>query len=420
MKHKYRILMLFLVVLAVTFGAKARSDENKFRLKPGARGKICLECHSDFQDKLKMQYVHTPVKIGECVGCHSPHTSNYGKNLAAPENKICFTCHPDIIPDGAKSTHKVVVEGKCVNCHDPHASNQPFHLLRAGNEVCFACHKDIAQQVASSKVKHPPVQDSCLNCHDPHASMKSTHLLKDEVPGLCKTCHQTSNPIFLSQHMNMPVGEANCVMCHNPHGSDQKGMLYNNVHPPVASRMCTQCHQGPDSKTPLALRSPVFDLCKGCHNDMINTTLAKTQVHWPFLRKDGCLSCHNPHASPEKGLLKAPKIKLCGRCHADTIKRQQRSQTKHPPVAEGNCTACHEPHSSNNSFLLNAASPIDLCGKCHDSQKHATHPVGVKYKDPRNPNKTLTCLSCHRAHGTDYKRMIPFPTVTELCVQCHT
>jgi predicted CXXCH cytochrome family protein len=110
---------------------------------------------------------------------------------------------------------------------------------------------------------------------------------------------------------------------------------------------------------------------------------------------------------------------LCGTCHADTIGRQARSPTKHAPVRDGNCTSCHDPHSSDNLLMLKDADVIEGCGRCHDWQKHATHPIGEKTKDPRNRNLTLDCLSCHRAHGTEYKSMLPYPSTTDLCTKCH-
>jgi predicted CXXCH cytochrome family protein len=110
---------------------------------------------------------------------------------------------------------------------------------------------------------------------------------------------------------------------------------------------------------------------------------------------------------------------LCGTCHADTIQRQERSPTPHAPVRDGACTSCHDPHSSDNLLMLKEASVVEGCGKCHDYQKHSTHPIGEKTKDPRNRNLTLDCLSCHRAHGTEYKHMVPYPTISDLCTKCH-
>ncbi len=418
MNLRHRLLPL-LFIAVVLFAAGPAYSQEQFNLKPGAKGKICLGCHAAFQDKLKSAFVHTPVRIGECTGCHSPHTSSHGKLLAAEPNRVCYRCHKDMVPDNAVSSHRVVVEGNCVKCHDPHASSNRNNLLKAGNELCFGCHKEMGEAVGKVKFKHPPVENGCLNCHDPHASTKADFLLRDGVPSLCVKCHQTNKPLFTQKHMNYPVASARCTTCHNPHGSNKTGILYDTVHPPVAQRMCGQCHEDPNSKTPFATKKAGFELCRGCHSTMINDALAKNKLHWPVLSKKGCLNCHNPHASSQAGLLKEPMVKLCGTCHADTIRRQEQSVTKHPPVQEGNCTACHQPHSSDNGMLLQKANIVELCGTCHDWQKHSTHPVGEKYTDPRNKNQIVQCLSCHRAHGTQYKTMIPFPTVTDLCIQCH-
>ncbi len=421
MKSRYTIFPLLALVFSLGVIPLSYSQDNalKFKLKPGANGKLCLNCHVDFQDKLKKTFIHTPVKAGECTGCHNPHTSSHGKLLAADTGKICLTCHKEMSRPGDRSVHKVVAEGGCVKCHDPHSANNKFNLLKDGNELCFGCHKEIGATIAKVKFKHNPVSKGCLNCHDPHASAKYGFLLKNDVPALCVGCHKTDKPIFAKQHMNYPVANSRCTSCHDPHGSDMPGILYNNVHKPVANKMCNQCHQEPGSATPLKTRKSGSDLCRGCHNDMINTTMGKNRIHWPLLDKEGCLTCHNPHAAPRKGLLKDNMIVVCGKCHADTIKRQERSETKHPPIMEGKCTACHNPHSSDSVFLTNKSSIVDLCGGCHNWQKHSTHPIGEKYKDPRNKNVTLQCLSCHRSHGTEYKHFLYYPTTTELCVQCH-
>jgi predicted CXXCH cytochrome family protein len=112
-------------------------------------------------------------------------------------------------------------------------------------------------------------------------------------------------------------------------------------------------------------------------------------------------------------------VVACGGCHADTIQRQELSPTKHKPINEGECTSCHDPHSSNAPLNFIKADRIELCGTCHDWQKHATHPIGVEKKDPRNKNLTLECMSCHRAHGTGAKHLLPYPKVTDLCTKCH-
>ncbi len=433
----FRIGIFVLAVAACTLAAGAQShaaksnkgtpaaartaggSDNKFHLKPDAREKVCLTCHADFEDKLKKAFVHTPVRKAGCPSCHNPHTSHYPKQLAADTASLCVTCHKQILPQGAESTHKAALEGKCILCHDPHSSDNKFNLRSSGNELCYSCHKDKAEAISKAKYKHNPVEKACVNCHNPHASMKASALLKENVPGLCKKCHQTDNPMFVKQHMNYPVADSRCTLCHNAHGSDRPGMIYNAAHPPFANKTCNLCHENSGTQKGVTLKKKGFELCRGCHNNQVNEMFAKNRLHWPVVGKSGCLNCHSPHASPEKGLLKEKTVKLCGTCHADTIRRQETSGTKHKPVLEGACTSCHNPHAGDYPLLLLQKSSIDVCGKCHDWQKHSTHPVGEKITDKRNKNLSVQCLSCHRSHGTAYKRLLPFPSISELCTQCH-
>jgi predicted CXXCH cytochrome family protein len=418
MNRRYKLILLGFAIIFLLVASLAYSQD-KFKLKPGAKGKNCQTCHVNFEDKMKKPFLHTPVRAGECTGCHNPHASSHGKLLADAVNKVCNRCHKAMVPDNAVSSHKVVVEGGCVKCHDPHSSDSRFNLLKAGNDLCYGCHQSMGEAIEKARFKHAPVTKGCIGCHNPHGSAKARSLLADNVPALCVKCHKTDTPSFIKQHVNYPVAKAQCTICHNPHGSDTGGILYNNVHKPVANKMCNQCHNEPTSQAPFATKKPGYELCRGCHSNMMNEVFSKNRMHWPLMSKEGCLSCHNPHASTQNKLVKAPMIKICGQCHGDTIARQERSETHHPPIAEGNCVACHSPHASDNSFLFKQASVIDLCGTCHDWQRHSTHPIGEKAVDPRNKNLFVQCLTCHRSHGTENKQFIYTPVVSELCTQCH-
>lgn len=408
-----------LVCLAVLLVAGAAFPADKFHLKPGAKGKICMNCHVAFRETLQRPFLHTPVKTGECSGCHNPHTSSHGKLLDADPNRMCRRCHDEMAPEGARSRHKVVAEGNCTACHDPHAANNKWNLVKAGNELCSGCHQDLGRAVTKARFKHSPVEKGCLTCHDPHASKEFLHLVKRDVPGLCIACHKTDKPSFSRRHGEYPVAKGRCTSCHNPHGSDKAVFLYANVHRPVTNKMCGQCHEPPSSPDPFRLKRPGYELCQGCHSRMINETFGKNRVHWALLGKKGCLACHAPHASSEAALLNGPMIAVCGECHSDTIRRQEDSPAKHEPVRDGECLACHSPHASDGSLLMTNPSVNDLCGGCHSWGKHSSHPIGEKYRDMRNRNLEVGCLSCHRSHGTQFKKMIPFTTPTTLCVQCH-
>ena len=427
----------FIVLILIMIFSIGYAQQNKFKLKPGAQGKLCLECHDNFKEKLKNQFIHTPVKSGECSECHDPHTSAHGKLLSEDTNKVCFKCHEGIISKNPKSSHKIVVEGNCVKCHDPHGSNNKFVLLKAGNELCVGCHKNIGETVTKVKFKHNPVEKGCINCHDPHASAKANHLLKNDLVALCVSCHQTDRPNFLKLHMNYPVAKSDCSSCHDAHGSNRAGILFDNVHAPVANKACNQCHEASTSPDALKTKKAGFELCRGCHSGMMNDTFNKNQVHWPLVDKVGCLNCHEPHASKQKKLMMGDMKAVCGKCHSDTMESQEKLAERekqenaaakgrvikgaltHNPIQEGNCEGCHASHASDNAFLLKQPSIIKLCEACHDWSKHTNHPMGEKIIDSRNKNMKMQCLSCHRSHGTGYRYMIPFPTVTDLCVQCH-
>ena len=411
--------MLATIVVAVSGGSPALAqNEAKFHLKPGAVGKLCLECHFDFEDVLKQAAVHSPVKSGQCVSCHSPHSADHGKLLAASPDAVCATCHGSMIPEGAPSAHQPVIEGKCVSCHDPHASPNKNQLVRAGNDLCLGCHEDVKSSLASATHRHAPVDRNCLGCHDPHASKVAESLLAKSPPTLCLECHKPEQPGFAKAHMNYPVAKADCTSCHDPHGSKNPGILWANVHPPVQNRMCNQCHDDASAGV-VTLKRPGADLCRGCHNDLMLEIGAKSRVHWPVLDKKACANCHRPHASKTSGLLSRPQKKLCGSCHQDSVARQARSVTKHPPIEEGDCTSCHTPHAADKTFLF-PGSQFEVCGNCHDWAAHQGHPLGDEKVDQRNPNLRVDCESCHRAHGTPFKHFTHGDAKGELCMSCHT
>jgi len=437
MKFQTKILLPILLGVCLLVFSSAYSQQDKFKLKPDAKGKRCLSCHDNFKEKLKDQFVHTPVKTEECTECHNPHTSSHGKLLDEDPNKICNKCHEGIVPKNPKSSHKVVIEVYCVKCHDPHASKNKFVLLKTGNELCFDCHKDIGSAVTKAKFKHSPVEKGCVNCHDPHASTKAAHLLKNDLVSLCVSCHRTDQPNFSKQHMNYPVAKSNCSSCHDAHGSNRAGILFDNVHAPVANKVCGQCHEASTSPDALKTKRAGYELCRGCHSSMMNDTFNKNRIHWPLVDKAGCLNCHEPHGSPQKKLLMGDMKSLCGKCHIDTMESQRKLAEKekqenteakgrvirgamtHNPIQQGDCGGCHSSHASDGVFLLKESSIIKLCENCHDWSKHTNHPMGEKVIDSRNKNLTMQCLSCHISHGTGYRYLIPFPTVTDLCVQCH-
>ncbi|HSB19729.1 MAG TPA: cytochrome c3 family protein [Anaeromyxobacteraceae bacterium] len=418
---RLRPALLALGLAAALAPATGRAQASKYNLKPGGGGRVCLGCHVTFGDVLKRPSVHTPVKALQCTGCHSPHTSNHPKLLAAAPDATCGGCHGSVTPAQAKSVHRPVAEAKCTSCHDPHGSGFKANLVKGGRDLCATCHKGIVEAASKATAKHRPLEQSgCGACHLAHGSAQGPSLLRKAVPALCVECHRVDRPAFLKQHLGYTVGKKDCTSCHDPHGSSRRGMLYDKVHAPVARGMCNQCHGAAGSADQFATKAAASALCKGCHAQKLQAMMEKNRIHAPVVEGAGCLNCHAPHASKEKGLLRGDIVTVCGSCHAESIKRAERSDAKHPPVVAGECTACHDPHSGNRPLLFTDATVVTLCGTCHDWLQHSSHPMGDKAKDPRNRNLTVDCLSCHRGHGTEHKKLLLEATQPELCTKCHT
>ncbi len=407
------------ILLVAVVGPVAAQSQNPYRLKPGATGQLCLECHLAVQETMNRPHVHTPVKAGDCSDCHNPHASSHGQLLEEEISAICTSCHADVVPEETKSIHESVVGGNCVVCHDPHASDNPNSLVAPGNELCFSCHEQLAQEIGRHEFQHSPVVDDCLSCHDPHAATSEEFLLKAEMGELCGECHDTAAASFVERHMGYPVADSRCSSCHDPHGSSKAGILMAGVHEPLTNKMCNQCHMDSSSPNALAVKRTGADLCRGCHSDVVNETRTRNRIHWPVADETACLNCHNPHASNETALLLEPTKQLCGSCHPDTIAMQEASMTKHAPIDAGECSACHAPHAADNVFLLQAASIDDTCGTCHDWKGHSSHPIGEKVTDQRNMNLKVDCLSCHRSHGSPFKAFAHLDPGGDLCVSCH-
>ena len=264
MKILEYFIVLLLVGFALCFSVAVVQAEGKFKLQEGAKGKLCLGCHSTFGSKMKAKHIHTPLAQGECTGCHNPHASDHGMLMDGSADSICYNCHVNVVPAGAASSHQVAAEGKCVSCHDPHSSDYPANLIKGGSKLCFECHKELGDKIASSKFGHAPVQQDCLKCHNPHASEKNASLLKTNEPGLCLECHQTSSSGFKKQHMNYPVEQGRCTSCHDPHGSNNPKML--TAKGPF---LCTNCHQyGGHVNVPRYNRASALigQGCVNCHS----------------------------------------------------------------------------------------------------------------------------------------------------------
>ena len=312
-------------------------------------------------------YLLIPIALfsEDCINCHSQVKK--GKNIHPPAEE-CNTCHESI------------------NKH-PSKGIKGFKLLKEGSSLCYECHdkKDKLKNI------HPPVAGGeCVLCHNPHSSDYDKFLIKNP-PDLCYTCHESK---IKEEYKHPPVEAGECLSCHNPHESDNERLLKKKD-------ICYECHDRKDKKK---------------------------FTHAPVAGGE-CPSCHNPHSSKNKSLLLKKDNDLCLNCHSDK-EEALKKETVHPPAGE-DCKNCHNPHGTDFAYQLNNKMN-DLCFSCHDKEgfklhvlsgvmgRSGGHPLEGK-KDPSNPERDMSCISCHNPHGTDTPKLWNFGAKSkfELCRGCH-
>jgi predicted CXXCH cytochrome family protein len=150
-----------------------------------------------------------------------------------------------------------------------------------------------------------------------------------------------------------------------------------------------------------------------CHRGV--EEYGKTEFHAHLDTEESCLACHNPHASNAEALLAAEQRVLCMRCHFNEEGRRD----KETYVTHGgmDCSNCHTPHGAENPKYL-ATLDVDLCSRCHERAHRVSHPIGPDIIDPRT-EMPMTCLSCHRLHGSEFEDYLALDPSMDLCIQCH-
>ncbi|MBI5477915.1 MAG: cytochrome c3 family protein, partial [Deltaproteobacteria bacterium] len=377
------------------------TSENKKLLTQWPIEKLCHECHERKDLKENLASVHAPVQMGECLECHDPHAGEQKPMLKVRRDDLCFQCHDLVDLAPRPEVHSPVKEGKCFACHDPHGSETPRLLVAAPAALCMKCHdakspdksiQAFARIDLSKKVVHRPVvEKDCQECHVPGHSSKVKKLLKKKPAGLCYGCHERKDK---DPFVHGAVSLGDCVVCHRPHSSDQK-----NLAP-----------WGREAK-----------LCFECHEDDLS---AREVLHRP-VAEGRCSKCHDPHGAKNPfniTLGRGPQV--CLKCHE---KIDVDVKVKHSALVRYGCTGCHDPHGTANPSML--PKPInEVCQRCHEKIKDGSHAANMMKGghivtgdfDPRRPDKTFSCASCHNPHGSNNPNFFYYGKDTgQMCDGCH-
>lgn len=154
----------------------------------------------------------------------------------------------------------------------------------------------------------------------------------------------------LTGAIHAPYSSGACGVCHNLDDSHSfpGGGGWPQREPPAKRAAASR---DPGAAAASRLRLPPDRLCGGCHDDLDAPALAATRslVHGPVAMGD-CLVCHDPHKSDNRHLMrKSPVSDLCHGCHDP-----QETALLHPDGrdSETTCTTCHDPHASDRPHLL--------------------------------------------------------------------
>ncbi|MDD5762390.1 MAG: cytochrome c3 family protein, partial [bacterium] len=92
---------------------------------------VSAKCHAQMG---KAQYVHGPVGVGQCTVCHveakkgHPTGRKPDFKMVATGKALCEKCHQPV--DKFEYKHTPVKKGDCIGCHDPHQSDAPKQLKK--------------------------------------------------------------------------------------------------------------------------------------------------------------------------------------------------------------------------------------------------------------------------------------------------
>lgn len=311
--------------------------------------KLCFACHEETGGKASL---HPPVKDGECLSCHEPHSTAQPKLLRSAVKDLCSGCHAG--PTEKKLLHGPVGAGECLACHVPHQSDEKPLLAKAPGAICFDCHQTFPRLLEKKNV-HPALESGCTSCHDPHGS-DFPKLLADSGAAVCATCHsEIAEAAAGAKVPHAPVrSEKGCVSCHDPHAADGEKLLAASAK----------------------------ESCLGCHAKLIAKT--STNLHGP-IREGKCGACHEVHGGGRRKLLvddfpedayvpyTGTSFALCFTCHDRDLLRfpdtsfatgfRDGERNLHflhvnDPKKGRSCRLCHDVHGARNEKLIADSVPF--------------------------------------------------------------
>jgi predicted CXXCH cytochrome family protein len=219
-------------VLCTVMRAGAQATEHPVHLGKNPDTAKCMECHVD---KGKGKYVHTAIAMG-CTTCHTVTNEKDATfiDLVSPANELCFTCHQK---SSEKVLHGPYGQGDCIVCHSPHASDWPKQLLAPVQDLCMGCHVRARLQV-NDQTRTATVPWGVTLTFDQLKGWQYIGLNKALTANHPVEGHPVTGP---NTALGKGAREINCLSCHQPHHSESANLMPSNVSNETA--LCETCHK---------------------------------------------------------------------------------------------------------------------------------------------------------------------------------
>jgi len=384
-----------------------------------------------------------------CQGCHDPHNTQNARLL---QDRIVFSGLSEVSvskvtavvgPQGPVTSYTGGWRYFCTICHtsmNDTGGQSPYRRHPVGIQPGpFYPH------TSGLGMKALPMESgeiSCISCHYTHGSPRHSLLrFEDAVTPenrMCLQCHDKT--VFLQggagSHGGFLQNQGRCADCHSMHTLANKKLLVEATE----SVLCLRCHgEGGISKfnvwnvyttaiDPMELKGTAgtfgrySELRGGNAHSMHDINDEATPAPGGVTTLHRCGTCHNPHGSPNYRILRTTVNNVTGiYVYANTDAEDNFINYSTGFVKF--CTACHTNYKvtddGNGNWIRH---PVGLSLTNYSSEfNFYQNSTSYKPKVELESRYTITCVSCHFAHGSGKDANLKYPggTTVGTCKTCH-
>ena len=211
---------------------KAHPEANgkSFALAKG----VCLECHAVVVD---FSHLHPPVAAGDCLVCHTLHSTTNSLITPHPDGILCYDCHQPVAKERDTEFHGEIAQQQCKSCHNAHGSFFN-HLLTAPYssdffndfdekqyQFCFQCHR-VDLLLHENTSYNTNFRDGQRNLHFVHVNRKN----RGRSCKLCHVIHAGELPKLMAKQVSFGEWDMPVNFVISPNG----GQCTPGCHAPAA------------------------------------------------------------------------------------------------------------------------------------------------------------------------------------------